>query len=508
MIARRVLMAFVVLAICLSVPPPVQAQDAVRRIDVTAATSFSVMPEEALVLEWGWLACNRGLVRSFLDAVEVSFAVWNHESGEAVATVDPAGSAWLSPHTVPGFADACPSGKHDAWGATWEYNLGGLQAGAYDLHVSAVLKHPVSNGFDWDGNRIPDRYSGTLFERQMVIHVSAGDLVSKAQEEGVLNVIALPDTWCNYEALLEGFNGLYGIEIRSILPEGSSAEELQAIRAGRWWPRIEEPPDVIDVGVSFALDAKAEELITPYEVSTWGDIPTEMKDPEQYWYGDYYGVMAFAVNGSDGMPPPASWTALLDQANSGKVALGGYPPESNMGFYSVYAAALSREAEGGSLDNIAPGLGYFWDLRSAGNLIDLIGGGDTLADGTTPILLEWTYLALADQDNYEGVPIEVVVPSDGVLAGYYVQAIGAYAPHPNAARLWEEFLYSNPGQLGFAAGYCYPARYQAMLEGGEIPPGMLPAIGDAAFPSVNQVIEAKAIVEAHWDECMAGGACG
>jgi putative spermidine/putrescine transport system substrate-binding protein len=28
------------------------------------------------------------------------------------------------------------------------------------------------------------------------------------------------------------------------------------------------------------------------------------------------------------------------------------------------------------------------------------------------------------------------------MAGVYVQGISAYAPHPNAAKLWMEYLYS------------------------------------------------------------------
>ena len=42
--------------------------------------------------------------------------------------------------------------------------------------------------------------------------------------------------------------------------------------------------------------------------------------------------------------------------------------------------------------------------------------------------------------------LKIVIPSDGVYAGYYYQAISATAPHPAAARLWEEYLYSTDGQ--------------------------------------------------------------
>ena len=47
--------------------------------------------------------------------------------------------------------------------------------------------------------------------------------------------------------------------------------------------------------------------------------------------------------------------------------------------------------------------------------------------------------------------------------GYYYQAISAYAPHPAAARLWEEYLYSDEGQLTWIKGYCAPARLADMF---------------------------------------------
>ena len=39
-----------------------------------------------------------------------------------------------------------------------------------------------------------------------------------------------------------------------------------------------------------------------------------------------------------------------------------------------------------------------------------------------------------------------MVPKTGVLAGVYVQAISAYAPHPNAAKLWTDYILSKRGQ--------------------------------------------------------------
>ena len=48
------------------------------------------------------------------------------------------------------------------------------------------------------------------------------------------------------------------------------------------------------------------------------------------------------------------------------------------------------------------------------------------------------------------------------MAGYYYQAINADAPHPAAARLWQEFLYSDEGQNlspWVACGRCVPTTW-------------------------------------------------
>ena len=72
------------------------------------------------------------------------------------------------------------------------------------------------------------------------------------------------------------------------------------------------------------------------------------------------------------------------------------------------------------------------------------------------------------------------VPKTGVVAGVYVQAISAYAPHPNAAKLWMEYLYSDEGQNIWLKGAAFPVRYDAMKAAGKID-----AAAQAALPAVN-----------------------
>lgn len=323
-------------------------------------------------------------------------------------------------------------------------------------------------------------------------------LVTAAKAEGALNVIALPRDWCNYGALLDGFKAKYGLAITEINPNGGSGDELEAIRANKD-NKGPQAPDVIDVGVAFGPQAVADGLLAPYKVSSWDSIDQGSKDPAGYWYGDYYGVLAFEVNTDVVTDVPHDWSDLLKPAYKHSIALAGDPTASNQAIQSVYAAAL---AHGGSLDDAQPGLDFFQALDKAGNLVHTIAATGTLASGETPIVITWSYLALAARDSLAGNPnVEVVVPASARFGGLYAQAISAYAPHPNAAKLWEEYIYSDEGQLAWLSGYCYTTRFGHLRDSNAIPSDLsakLPDVSGAVFPSDAQLTAAKALITAGW----------
>lgn len=330
-------------------------------------------------------------------------------------------------------------------------------------------------------------------------------LIAAAQAEGQLTTIALPRDWCNYGDMIDEFSSTYNIQVNELDPNAGSGDELEAIRANRE-NQGPQAPDVIDVGFAFGPQAQEEGLIQPYQVSTWETIPDEVKDAEGYWYGDYYGVLAFQVNRSVVSNPPQDWSDLLNPEYAGQVALAGDPRTSNLAIQSVYAAGL---ANGGSLDDAQPGLDFFSELNQAGNFVPVIANQGTLATGETPIVMTWDYLALADRDALGDNPeTEVIIPASGVFGGVYVQAISAFAPHPNAAKLWMEFLYSDEGQLNWLEGYCHPIRYNDMVERGVIPEDMaarLPSAelyAQAVFPTLDQLEGARTTITEQWDSVV------
>ncbi|OJF95636.1 ABC transporter substrate-binding protein [Pararhizobium antarcticum] len=336
----------------------------------------------------------------------------------------------------------------------------------------------------------------------------SAELIAAAKAEGNLTTIALPHDWCGYGGVIAGFKAKYPeITVNELNPDAGSADEVEAIKANKD-NKGPQAPDVVDVGLAFGPQMKAEGLTQPYKVSTWDEIPDTIKDADGHWYGDYYGVMSLLVNKDLVANTPKDWSDLLKPEYAGQVALAGDPRASNQAILGVLAAGLASGAAAGQAAGEA-GLSYFGELNKAGNFVPVIGKSGTLAQGATPIIVMWDYNALAAKDTLAGnPPVEVVVPTKGVLAGVYVQAISAYAPHPNAAKLWMEYLYSDEGQLAWLKGYCHPARFNAMAAAGKIPQELLdklpPAESYAAayFPTLEEVDANKAAVTGGWDKVV------
>src|SRR6058998_1881112 len=165
------------------------------------------------------------------------------------------------------------------------------------------------------------------------VSVAAGQtgldrLVAAAKQEGQLTVIALPHDWCGYGEVINGFKQKYGLKVNELNPDAGSGDEVEAIKAnkGNMGPQA---PDVIDVGLSFGPSAKKEGLLQAYKVATWDTIPNDQKDPEGYWYGDYYGVLAFEINADIVKTLPRDWSDLLGPELKNSVALAGDPRASN-----------------------------------------------------------------------------------------------------------------------------------------------------------------------------------
>jgi putative spermidine/putrescine transport system substrate-binding protein len=316
-------------------------------------------------------------------------------------------------------------------------------------------------------------------------------LVTAAKKEGTLNVIALPPDWANYGAIISGFASKYGIKINSDNPNGASQDEVNAVKQLKGTSRA---PDVLDVGMAVALANTS--LFAPYQVATWKDIPTAQKEATGLWFQDYGGYMSIGYDSAK-VPTITSLQDLLQPAFKGKVALNGDPTKANAALNGVMMTSL---ATGGSLDNIGPGVDFFHKLNQAGNFVPVQATTATVKNGSTPVVFDWDYLSATHGTD---VPTwKVFVPSNAVLGGYYAQAVNKNAPHPAAARLWEEFLYSDAGQNLWLKGGARPVRMTAMQTASTIDAAaakaLPPVSGAPVFLSQDQATAASTYLASHW----------
>ena len=332
--------------------------------------------------------------------------------------------------------------------------------------------------------------------------VSMKTLVANAKKEGHLNTIALPPDWANYGEIMSTFSKKYGIPITNSNPNGSSADENQAVRSLKGDSRA---PDAVDDGPAFAISGTAEGLFARYFNTNFATIPRAMKDTRGYWVGDYWGAISIGYNANIVKTPPKTWKDLLGSDYRGKVALNGSPLTSGSAVAGVFSAAL---ANGGSLNDVGPGIDFFAQLKKNGNWLPVGGTPQTVASGQTPVVIDWDYLNLAYTKEFPAANWKVTVPSDGVYGAYYCQAINATAPHPWAARLWQEFLYSDQGQLLWLKGYSHPARFQDLAKRKKIPQSLLNALPSASiyakvkFAASGQQTKAKALIAEQWPSKM------
>lgn len=327
-------------------------------------------------------------------------------------------------------------------------------------------------------------------------------LVKAAKAEGKLNVIALPPTWANYGKIIDGFEKKYpGITINSANPNGSSADEIAAVKSQKGQSTA---PDVLDLGNAVMQQNLG--LLTDYKVANWSDIPDTLKDKDGKWTRDYTGLMSIGYDSSKIKQAPKDLNDLLGSEYKGKVSIAGDPTQANQAASAVYLAALEN---GGSADDITKGVEFFGKLKQAGNFQNVLPSQATVASGETPVVVQWSYNNLAwgpaagasGNKNWK-----TVVPEGQALGSYYSQAINKDAPHPAAARLWQEYIASPEAQNLYLQAGAFPSTLAAMERSGKVDKDALEQAGGMPKDYVEltdaQVTEAAKVLAAKWSATM------
>jgi putative spermidine/putrescine transport system substrate-binding protein len=317
-----------------------------------------------------------------------------------------------------------------------------------------------------------------------------------AKAEGELNVIALPPNWANYGQIIDDFAAKYGIKVNSAMPEANSQQEIDQAKALAGTGR---QPDVFDLGL-VVRDANLD-MFAPYQTVNWAEIPDVNKAADGAWINNYAGYMSIGYDANK-VGPITTVADLADPKYKGKVALNGDPLAASAGLNGILLAAL---ANGGSADDIGPGVDFMKKLVDMGNLLPVNPTEATVASGQTPIQLDWVYnqLAYVNSLKPKGINWTIAIPTDAApVAAFYNAAINKDAAHPAAARCWTEYLFSDAGQNAWLKGGAIPVRIAAMQTAGTADAEALAAINPPTTAPVimtpDQNTKAKDYLTENW----------
>jgi len=175
---------------------------------------------------------------------------------------------------------------------------------------------------------------------------------------------------------------------------------------------------------------------------------------------------------------------------------------------ALMAVVLAAADNGGSGDELQPGVDWFKKLKDAGNYIPTVASQATVNDGETPVVLQWSYNNLAWGDAAQGgnPNFKTVIPSGAAVGSYYNQAVAAWGPDPAAARLWEEYIYTPEVQNLFLAAGAFPATLDALQASGKVDKDALAAAGGApskiTLLTDKQAADAGTFIAKAWPAAM------
>ncbi len=316
--------------------------------------------------------------------------------------------------------------------------------------------------------------------------MALSELVKNAQSEGEVQSVGMPDDWADWKDSWEGIKSTYGLAHEDV--DMTSAEELSQFAAEKDDPT----KDMGDIGLSMTPEAIKQDVIGTFKASTWDQFPDWAKDPEGRWIMTYTGSIAFIANTeSTGGKCPTSWKDVEkgDYLVSVGNVLGGAASQ-----VAVLSCAL---ANGGSLEDVQPGIDYFKALAKDGRLDT----GDTtsarMASGEMVCCVgNYDYSVLAWRDNIVAenpdMKLDITIPSDGSVTNGYAQIINKYAPHANAAGLAIEYLCSDEGAIDRARGYARPTK-----EGVELPSDVADKLlGDDLYENCTNISDVEGLNDA------------
>ncbi|MBL8698087.1 MAG: ABC transporter substrate-binding protein [Alphaproteobacteria bacterium] len=271
-----------------------------------------------------------------------------------------------------------------------------------------------------------------------------------ARHEGLvvsLNTAGPPASW---GAQVAGFRRRYP-EIDVVFNELGSAGTVAALDRARARPVA----DTAFYYAASAAEAARRGLTAAYKPVNFERLPGAFRDADGEWSAVYALALAFIVNARLVRSVPRSW-ADLQRAEHRNAVVYLDPRATGIGQMLCLAAAF---AAGGDLEDVAPGLDYLASLHKAGNVLRVLATSplEAFRRGEIPIWIGYEHEGLRLQREFGGDAVAVIVPAEASVAAPFAMSLVRGGPNTNAARLWFNYLMSEPGQVGFAAADLRPS---------------------------------------------------
>ncbi|MBP1888100.1 ABC transporter substrate-binding protein [Sinorhizobium mexicanum] len=295
-----------------------------------------------------------------------------------------------------------------------------------------------------------------------VANAQDSDLVAAAEAEGKLVWYTTVNVRQFVRPMVEAFENRYKITVEFV--SGGSRDVATRLtneaQAGKVYG------DVWDGSTAFSTLGPAG-LAEPYKVAAWADFPEALKDKEGRWTAQYIQVITAAVN-TDLVPAadiPKTYEDLLDPKWKGKMAWnadGG--PTSPEGFIGNILISMGEEK----------GMGYLRKLADQ-DVANVAANQRAILDQT--INGEYAISILTENHHAsisaaKGAPVKWV-PIEPAIMSFSRVGIVKGAPHPNAAKLFLEFLLSEEGQAIYREADYLPANPKVAAK----EPGLRPGAG-------------------------------
>ena len=272
------------------------------------------------------------------------------------------------------------------------------------------------------------------------------ELIAKAKQEG--KVVYYTDLIVDQivRPLVAGFEAKYGVKVE--YARADSQANLLKLMNEQKAGNVQADVFAMTSGLKPLLEANA---VMKTNLEGAKALPADFKDPNGYWVAANYYVMTPAVN-TELVPEkdrPKTYDDLLDKKWIDKIVWKPNDTSGAPGFIGHVLRAMGEEK----------GMAYLTKLRD--QRIKSVNASaravlDQVIAGEYPIVLQIFnhHSALSAK---KGAPSQWL-KLEPVMVQTELHAIMSAAPHPNAAKLFLEYLISKEGQTIFQKADYFPTR--------------------------------------------------